>query len=113
MPDREFSPAEIQLFLVANRKSPATAVQNLHRWIVKVQEEKRKPTLLALSKESSSAYNTSPVTLQVCVQVEDMPVAALETGKTVTESYCCSCKVIEDIRGICIGEKILSVNLCV
>jgi chaperone BCS1 len=40
VPEQEFSSADIQLFLLENRKSPAMAVQNVQEWILRSREEK-------------------------------------------------------------------------
>jgi chaperone BCS1 len=224
VPENEFSPAEIQLFLVANRKSPAMAVHSLQGWIAKVREEKttssipslgmttlhhngfsgksfgtidssaaqrapaltnntadngaiaqdllsqdvattdvifasqsgifpynstaaqRAPALSNYTADGAMAYDavgryrhdwvaapspsesggsgrvqnvalneahSSPATPQDCVQARETTntVAVLETSKTVEKSHCCSCQVIEDIRGICMRERIPSVQL--
>jgi chaperone BCS1 len=58
VPEKEFSPAEIQLFLLANRKSPGMAIQNLHEWMVKVREEKKNPLHRLLVKGVPAAAFT-------------------------------------------------------
>lgn len=61
VPENEFSPAEIQLFLVANRKLPAMAVQNLQEWMVKVQEEKGNPLhQLSVKKAPVALFTVIP-----------------------------------------------------
>ncbi|KIN03305.1 hypothetical protein OIDMADRAFT_39687 [Oidiodendron maius Zn] len=40
VPQYEFSPAEIQSFLLGYRESPHTAVQSVEEWIVRAREEK-------------------------------------------------------------------------
>lgn len=118
VPEKEFSPAEIQLFLVANRKSPTMAVQNLQEWIVRVREEKGTAAQAPCEDSpSGTVYHTSldephssSATQPDCVHAREVPVAALETGKAAAESHCCSCKVIEDIKGICMRERAPSVQ---
>lgn len=121
VPEHEFSPAEIQLFLVANRKSPAMAVANLQEWIVKVREEKRKLTFPASHNKDfgGSVQNialkeahTSSATPQDALQAKETrnTVAALETSKMAAKSHCCSCRVIEDIRDNCTRKIIPTVG---
>jgi chaperone BCS1 len=41
MPEQEFSPAEIQSFLLEYRRSPHIAVENVQEWVVRTREGKR------------------------------------------------------------------------
>ncbi len=41
MPEQEFSPAEIQSFLLEYRRSPHMAVENVQEWVVRTREGKR------------------------------------------------------------------------
>lgn len=41
MPEQEFSPAEIQSFLLEYRRSPHMAVENVQEWVVRTREAKR------------------------------------------------------------------------
>jgi mitochondrial chaperone BCS1 len=42
LPEREFSPADLQDYLLMNRKNPKTALDGLDKWIVKTREENAK-----------------------------------------------------------------------
>jgi mitochondrial chaperone BCS1 len=42
LPEREFSPADLQDYLLMNRKSPQTALVGLDKWMVKTREENAK-----------------------------------------------------------------------
>jgi chaperone BCS1 len=41
IPEQEFSPAEIQSFLLEYRRSPHVAVENVQEWVVRTREGKR------------------------------------------------------------------------
>ena len=41
MPEQEFSPAEIQSFLLEYTRSPHMAVENVQEWVVRTREGKR------------------------------------------------------------------------
>lgn len=121
VPDREFSPAEIQLFLLANRKSPHLAVQNVQDWMATVREEKIRLTKPAPRQESFSdtVHNallnephSSHATPQDSAQAREGTdtVAALEASSMAEKSHCCSCQVIEDIRNVCMREREPSVQ---
>ena len=47
------------------------------------------------------------VITQDCIQAIDIgsAIATVETPTTTTDSYCCSCHVLEDIRDICYREE--------
>ncbi|KAH6661756.1 hypothetical protein B0J14DRAFT_571426 [Halenospora varia] len=42
LPEQEFSPAEIQSFLLEYRRSPHMAVENVQEWVVRAREAKRR-----------------------------------------------------------------------
>lgn len=41
IPEQEFSPAEIQSFLLEYRQSPHMAVENVQEWVVRTRKGKR------------------------------------------------------------------------
>jgi chaperone BCS1 len=41
IPEQEFSPAEIQSFLLEYRRSPHIAVENVQKWVIRTREAKR------------------------------------------------------------------------
>jgi hypothetical protein len=41
-PERGFSPAEIQSFLLVNKQSPGMAVANVGQWVTDIMEERKK-----------------------------------------------------------------------
>jgi len=46
VPDDEFSPAEIQGFLLKRKKDPKKALQEVDSWVESMMEQKRKGTKL-------------------------------------------------------------------
>jgi chaperone BCS1 len=122
VPEYEFSPADIQLFLLGYRKSPAMAVQNVQEWVVKAQEQKCHTTRANpwMSEEflrndneiASSDTLNRPATTEDGAQAKEMASATtpMEMPITATLSHCCSCQILEDIIGICQEEEIPTVN---
>ena len=114
VPEQEFSPADIQLFLLENRKSPAMAVHNVQEWILRSREEKGHITRAdpSIFKEGLSGdihrvptdKPNSPSAI-----TEDSAQAREVASGVALDSHCCSCQVVEDIRGICRREEIPSV----
>jgi len=41
IPEQEFSPAEIQLFLLEYRRSPHIVIENIQEWVIRTREGKR------------------------------------------------------------------------
>lgn len=122
VPEHEFSPAEVQLYLLGYRKSPAMAAQNVQEWVLRARQEKGhiKRADPWVSEEGFRRNNditlsdnpTASVTLQDDAQSREMAsaIALVETPVTTTDSHCCSCQVLDDIVTICREEEMPSVN---
>jgi hypothetical protein len=120
VPEYEFSPAEIQLFLVGYRKSPAMAVQDVQEWVFRTREEKGHLNRDPWASEgfhsdndiSSSDKSTASAATEDGAQAREMAsaIAPVETPVTTADSHCCSCQVLDDIMAIGRAEAMPSVN---
>jgi hypothetical protein len=111
--EHEFSPSDVQLYLLGYRKSPAIAVQNVQEWVLRAWQEKGhiKRADPWVSEEGFCRNNditpsdnpTASATLQDDVQSREMAsaIALIETPVTTADSYYCSCQVLDDIMAIC------------
>jgi chaperone BCS1 len=119
VPEHVFSPADIQLFLLGYKKSPAMALQNVQEWLVRAQEErghvKRADPWVSEKRFRSDNHTTPPdktASLSATTQDGEMAsaLAAMEMPIPTINSHCCSCQVLEDIRGICAAKEMPSVH---
>lgn len=119
VPENEFSPAEVKLYLMSYRKSPM-AVKNAEEWVVRLREEKRPKgadlrILEGLRKGSDGTppdNSTMPVASLDGAQDRGMEsaIAQVETPIPATDFHCCSCQVLNNIMVICRAEEMPSVN---
>jgi chaperone BCS1 len=115
VPEYEFSPAEIQMFLLGYRKSPAMAVQNVQEWVVKTREEKGhiKRADFLVSEGSDIDDDITPSDKSAAFATAQDDTQAREkasTTVTTADSHCCSCQVLDDIMAIWGREEMPSVN---
>jgi chaperone BCS1 len=66
VPELEFSPAEIQSFLVVNKYLPGMAVANMDQWITKTREERKKAknelqVMPELPESARASESTKPI----------------------------------------------------
>lgn len=101
VPEQEFSPADIQLFLLEHRGSPYMAVQNVQGWIARIREEKEQIARAELEGFGGGIPTSPPDILTTLddVQVEEIESAAAATGQPTTPfTHCCSCQALQDIK---------------
>jgi chaperone BCS1 len=100
VPEQEFSPAEIQLFLLEHRRSPYMAVQNVQGWMARIREEKGQ--IVRAESEGFSGIPTSPpdiLTTPDDIQAEEIESAVAATKQPTTPfTHCCSCQALQDIK---------------
>jgi hypothetical protein len=112
VPEQEFSLAEIQLFLLRYRKSPAMAVQNVQDWVVKCREEKRhiRRADPEVSEEQFCSDNEPLAQDHRQAREIEIATAHMETPVTTADSHCCACQVLDDIMVFCQREGMVSVS---
>lgn len=121
VPENEFSPAQVKLYLMGYRKSPSMAVKNVQEWVVRLREEKR-PNGADLSisegfrkgNDGTPPDNsTTPAASLDGAQDQGMrgAIAQVEFPIPATDSHCCSCQVLDDIMENCRAEEMPSVYL--
>lgn len=103
VPEQEFCPAEIQLFLLEHRGSPQMAVQNVQEWITRIREEKGQITR-GEPEGFGGGIPTSPPNILTTLddlQAEDMAGAVAVTRRPPTTplTHCCSCQALQDVEG--------------
>jgi hypothetical protein len=119
VPEDEFSPADIQLFLLRYRKSPAMAVQNVQEWVVRARMEKshtKRADTEVTEGLVHSDNDTTPVDEHIaCTPTQDAPtgemasrIALVETP--ATDSHCCSCQILDEIMAIYRADGMPTVN---
>lgn len=117
VPEREFSPADIQSFLLKYRQSPHMAVENVGEWIVRVRQEKSHISRAdpSVSEEGFRSdirttlpdkSNSPSAITQDGVQAREMAdtTGTVETPLGLPDSHCCSCQILQDVKGILARE---------
>ena len=105
VPEDEFSPADIQLFLLRYRKSPAMAVQNVQEWVVRARAEKRHTGGSGTPVDERSA----------CTPTQDAQAGEMASPTALVEipaveSHCCSCQILDEIMGVYRADAMPSVS---
>ena len=101
VPEQEFSPADIQLFLLEYRGSPHMAVQNVQGWMARIREERGQIARAELEGLGGSIPTSPPDILTTLddIQVEEIESAVAATRLPTTPfTHCCSCQALQDIK---------------
>jgi hypothetical protein len=100
VPEREFSEAEVQSFLLEYRESLHIAVESAHEWIIRSLKEKGRITG-AGPEGFCDDIPPNILTALDDIQAGEITsnLAVTTTRPTTPSTHCCSCQVLQDIRG--------------
>jgi chaperone BCS1 len=114
VPEHEFSPADIQLFLLEYKESPRRAVENVQEWIIRAREENRHMTAAESEGSCGSIPASTPDILTTLDGIQAEKIASARpttrTPQTTVFTHCGSCQLLQDVGRVLEAHQITELD---